>query len=319
MKPIIDMHTHTTLSLCCSDEGATVEAYLEKEAELGVQVLGISNHCWDKDVPGASGFYQKQSIEHCLQIRDEIPTDTRGIKLYIGVESEYCGMTDTLGMTAKGAENFDYILIPHTHVHMVNFVIEEDPKLKAARAEVERRLRETFPNFSEKQITRWMDILRRADAAQFSEGPDLPFVSNFMCESFVGLLNHPELNKFKDKVPTFVAHPFSAVGYSEADKDEMISYISDEKLDEMFALMGEKGVGFDISVNKFIREDGTDRVQMYRLIKAAKNHGVKFIFGTDAHSIVALGNAWREPQIIEHAGLTPDDFHPMARDFVKFE
>ncbi len=319
MKPIIDMHTHTFLSTCCSDESANAASYIDKAAELGIQVLGITNHCWDKIVPGASGFYQPQDVEWCLKIRDEIPEDKKGVKFYVGVESEYCGLTDTLGMTAENAVKFDYILVPNTHTHMVGFVIDEDPRLKAARAEVERRLRETFPNFSEKQITRWMDILRRPDARLLADGVDLHFVSNFMCESFVGLLNHPELNKFKDKVPTFVAHPFNAVGYSETDKDEMMSYVSDEKLADMFTLMASKGVGYDISVNNFVRDDKSERAQMFRLVEIAKSCGVKFIFGTDTHSVAGLGNAWKSAVVYKDAHLTPEDLHPMARDFVDFE
>lgn len=45
-----------------------MEEYLEKEAELCVQVLDIFNHCRDKDASGASGFYQK--TEHRAYVVD---------------------------------------------------------------------------------------------------------------------------------------------------------------------------------------------------------------------------------------------------------
>lgn len=316
MKPIVDMHTHTFLSACCAEETANAATFIDKAAEVGIQVLGISNHCWDNKMEGASPWYKPQDVEWCLQIHDQIPEDKKGVKLYIGVESEYCGMSDHIGISAENAVKLDYVLIPHTHTHMVNFVIPEDPAMQEARDEVERRLRETFPNFSEKQITRWMNILRTPDAKQFFKGVSIQFVSDFMCESFIGLLNNAELNKFKDKVPTFVAHPFIACGYSPEQADEMVSLISDEKLEEMFTLMASKGVGYDISVGNFVCNDKSERPQMFRLLAAAKACGVKFTFGTDAHSIAALGSAWKSAQIYEHGHLTPDDLHPMVREFV---
>ena len=318
MKPIVDMHNHTFLSACCMEEAATAKTFIDKAAEVGIQVLGISNHCWDARMPGASPWYAPQTVEWCLKIRDEMPEDTKGVKVFLGVESEYKGMTDELGISAEGAAKFDYVLIPHTHTHMVNFVIPYDNAYQEALQIMQRRLREAFPEVSARQIEKWMMMARQPDVKKMlPEYPvDHQFVADFMCKSFVGLLNNAELQKVKETVPTFVAHPFIACGYSWADSRKMVAMIPDEKFIEMFTLMAENGVGYDISIGNF-DVDHPDTCQMHRIVRLAKQCGVKFLFGTDTHSIKGLERAVNSAKIFENIPLTLEDLHPMYRDYVK--
>ncbi len=318
MKPIIDMHNHTFLSACCMEEAATAEAFINKAAEVGIQVLGISNHCWDDRMPGASPWYAPQTVEWCKTIRAEMPADTKGVKVFLGIESEYKGATDELGISAEGAKEFDYVLIPHTHTHMVGYVIPNDPPYLEALAVMEKRLREAFPEVSDRQIEKWMSMARQPDVKKMLDvyPVDHQFVADFMCDSFVGLLNNAELQKVKDTVPTFVAHPFIAGGYSYQDSRKMVEMIPDEKFIEMFTLMAEKGVGYDISICNF-DVDHPETCQMHRLVRLAKQCGVKFLFGTDAHNIKGLERAVNSARIFENIPLTKEDLHPMYRGFVK--
>lgn len=319
LKPVVDMHTHTFISACSSDETANAQNFLDKAAEVGIQVLGITDHCWDAKMPGASGWYAKQDIAWVKQIEKQLPVDTHGIKFYIGIESEYCGMSDHLGISAEGAAQFDYVLIPHTHTHMKKFVMPYDPIYDETSAAMTRRLREAFPEVSDRQIEKWSNMNRVADMETIMGGkpePDYQFLADFMCNSFVGLLNNEEFEKVRNTVPTLVAHPFNAVGYNLQEKNKMIRLISDEKFKEMFTLMAEKGIGFDVSVWNFNIED-PDNCQMFRIIKLAKECGVKFVFGTDTHSTAGLAGATRATAIYELAGFTKEDLHPLIRDFVK--
>ncbi len=319
MNPIVDMHTHTKISLCSSDENANVQNYIDKAVEVGIQVLGITDHCWDPAVPTTSGFYQKQDIEWVQQIRKQFPVDTKGVKLYIGIESEYCGMSDTLGITAEGARNFDYVLVPHSHTHMKNFVMPRDPIYQETAKKVEERMRAAFPEVSDRQIEKWMSMNRSADLEEIMGGkpePDYPFLAKFLCDSFVGLLNNEEFQRVKDTVPTIVAHPFNAVGYNLDQKGKMLELIPDEKFIEMFTLMAQKGIGYDISVTN-CKIDDHENCQMFRIIGLAKKCGVKFTFCTDTHSVAGLAHSVRSARIFELAGMTKDDLHPLIRDFVK--
>lgn len=318
MKPVIDMHNHTFLSACCHDEAATGAAFVEKARQEGIQVLGITNHCWDARMPGASLWYAPQTIEWCLQIHDELPADTGDVKVFVGIESEYKGMTDEVGISAEGAKNFDYVLIPHTHMHMVNFVIPYAPTYKKALGIMEKRLRAAFPEVSDDQIEKWMTAARQPDVKKMlSEFPvDHQFCADFMCESFVNLLNNAEVQKFKDSVPTFVAHPFYAYGYSKEDCQKMLSLIPDEKFKEMFTLMAGKGIGYDLSVCNFTLED-PENCQMFRIARIARNCGVKFLFGTDTHNVSGLKEASRSTELFEKLHLRKDALHPMYRDYVR--
>lgn len=320
MKPVIEMHTHTRISSCCHDDNACLATYIDKAAQIGVQVLGISDHCWDHPrMPGASPWYQKQDVAWVDQIRKELPIDTKGIKLFIGLESEYCGMSDTMGMSAEAAAGFDYVLIPHSHVHMKDFVMPRDPMYQTTAKEVEKRMRAAFPEVSDRQIEKWMNMNRAVDLEAVMGGkpePDLGYVAEFMCQSFVGLLNNAQMQKIKDTVPTFVAHPFLAVGYTREQNQQMIAMIPDERFQEMFTLMAQKGIGYDISVYNFRYED-VDNCQMCRIARIARDCGVKFTFGTDAHSVAGVGGAVRSAEIFNALPLTVDDLHPMIQNYVK--
>ncbi len=318
MNPIVDLHTHNNISMCCTEEAATAAAFVEKAAAEGIQVLGISNHCWDSCMPGAFWGYPPQNVEWCLKIREQLPEDTGDVKVFIGIESEYKGMTDELGISAEGALQFDYVLIPHTHMHMVNYVIPYNPAYQRAKGVMEARLRAAFPEVSERQIEKWMMMAREPDVKLFQDdfSVDHQFCADFMCDSFVALLNNAEVQKFKDKVPTFVAHPFCACGYSIEDCRKMLSLIPDEKFKEMFTLMAEKGIGYDLSVWNFMTED-PENCRMFRVARIARDCGVKFLFGTDTHDIAGLRGAHRSTELFHKLPLTKEDLHPFYREYVK--
>ena len=319
MNPIVDMHTHTRISLCCTDENATLQNYLDKAAEVGIRVLGISDHCWDKAVSGWSIGYQKQDVEWVKQIEAELPVDTHGIKLYIGLESEYCGMSDTLGITAESAKDFDYVLIPHSHTHMKDFVMPYDPPYQKISKQIEERMRAAFPEVSDRQIEKWMSMNRIPDIEDMLGGkpaPDYQFLADFLCDSFEGLLRNEEFLRVKDTVPTIIAHPFIAVGYSMQEWNQTLALISDERFIRMFTRMAELGVGYDLAVYACNRQD-PEHCQISRIVKLAKECGVKFVFGTDAHAISNLETAALCTEVAALAGLTEEDMHPLLRPYIK--
>lgn len=119
--PFHDIHVHTHLSLCSDDETATVENYLTRAKELGIEVLGISDHMWDsKNIPIKNQFYFPQSFERQLARKNEFPKVIDGIRLLWGCETEYAN--GVLGITEETAKKLDYVLVPHSHLHMKGFV-----------------------------------------------------------------------------------------------------------------------------------------------------------------------------------------------------
>ncbi|NLN19039.1 MAG: PHP domain-containing protein [Firmicutes bacterium] len=119
-----DIHVHTFLSSCSSDPKATPENYIRRAAELGLRTIGFADHLWDGGVPGASRWYAPQDLNHILQSKRMLPEDTQGVRVLIGCESEYCG-DGKVGLSTEGAKQLDFVLLPMSHFHMVNFVRPE--------------------------------------------------------------------------------------------------------------------------------------------------------------------------------------------------
>src|SRR5699024_7720060 len=117
-----DIHIHTKLSSCSSDSEATPENYIKIAKELGLEVIGFSDHFWDSNVEGASDWYSTQDFDHIMKIKDMMPEDTEGIEVLIGCETEYCG-NGNIGISPAIAEKLDFVLVPISHVHMKGFVL----------------------------------------------------------------------------------------------------------------------------------------------------------------------------------------------------
>jgi histidinol phosphatase-like PHP family hydrolase len=122
-QPLVDhdIHVHTFLSSCSSDPEALPERMLEVAAKCGLRTVGFANHLWDSAVPGASEWYRPQDMAHIGQIRDQIPAETRGIRVLVGCETEYVG-NGRVGISAAAAAQLDFVLVPHSHFHMEGFV-----------------------------------------------------------------------------------------------------------------------------------------------------------------------------------------------------
>jgi histidinol phosphatase-like PHP family hydrolase len=128
-----DYHFHSTRSPCCKDAGLVPSAALEHAVRCGYDSLCLTDHLWDADVPGASGWYASQDIAH---IRTVLPLPQHeGIRFFLGCETEYCGGTK-LGLTRGHFDMFDFVAIPTTHMHMKGFVRPENVITEAQMAEL---------------------------------------------------------------------------------------------------------------------------------------------------------------------------------------
>ena len=129
MKILHDTHTHNIYSHCCNDFTASTEAFIQRELELGIKVFGLSNHIWDETVKGASYWYKRQTIALAEEAKAYLSKEREGIRCLLGAEAEYYGCRDLVGMSAEGAKRFDYMLIPHSHLHMRNEVMADFPEI----------------------------------------------------------------------------------------------------------------------------------------------------------------------------------------------
>lgn len=119
MKIQHDFHIHTALSVCAA-ETAAAESYLASAEKFGLKKLGFSNHFWDSSVSGANEFYAPQDLAHLKKLKPEIEAVSWGdIQPFFGCEAEYDPFHHGIAVTEAAAEQFDYILVPNSHTHMM--------------------------------------------------------------------------------------------------------------------------------------------------------------------------------------------------------
>ena len=310
MKAFHDVHVHNYLSSCSPDNQATAAAMIAAAKELGIRLMGFANHTWDESVPlpAPSSFYKRQSMAFQRQIRTEIPADLGDLKVLIGAETEYCGMYDVLGMGKEAALELDFLLIPHTHVHMRNFVMPATADVTRGRS----KLAEVLAGIE--------GITPERAAAMAKSCPEkelepfmgektvdyIKFVSDFMVESFRGLVNNETLKSYSDLVPISIAHPFAPVG-DRVLSPEMTALISDNTYGELFEMAAKRGIGIEINGE-------TNTPEQIRMLGCAKEAGCKFTLGSDGHFVPEM---MRELPATEGAatalGLTEYDFMDFVR------
>lgn len=114
-----DIHLHTHLSRCGKTD-ATVENYVKTAKQLGIKLLGFTDHMWDSTFPGCPAFYDGQDFNHIELIKEEIAlTAHDGIKILHGAEVEYDPHRRDLAITEDHLRRLDYIIVPNSHTHMV--------------------------------------------------------------------------------------------------------------------------------------------------------------------------------------------------------
>jgi len=116
-----NVHVHTYLSSCCSDDQSTHENLIARAAGTGIKTIGFADHVWDRAVPDPSDWYRPQDAERVFQARDRLSAGHPDVRVLFGCESEYCG-GGKVGISPETAEKFDYVLIPNSHLHISGFV-----------------------------------------------------------------------------------------------------------------------------------------------------------------------------------------------------
>lgn len=317
-----DIHTHSTLSHCCYDPQATVANYVRRAAELGHTVFGLSNHLWDEKVAGASHWYKHQNISYGLQQMDCVPADTCGVKILCGTETEYFAAKDTVGMLAETAKRFDYVLIPHTHMHMRNQVMPDNADTQAIRAILAERIASVLPELTEDQVRRMANTLGYGEvdamvdnAVFFQPTVDMVrYCADFMVDSFKALMANAEFEKIARTVPTSIAHPFHPCGFKRDMQKKIIDAVSDEDLSDCFARAKTLGVNIEINTGAFCHpENDYENEPFIRVMKLAKAAGCRFTFGTDTHSLAGLDGIRKGDDISRIVGITQADLADIVK------
>ena len=118
-----DLHIHSNISSCCKDENQTKYAILNYAKRYKLNTVCVTDHYWDNTVTGASNWYKPQDFNHISKIKP-LPTDSE-VNFLFGAETE-CDKNFNLGMPISRFNDFNFVIIPTTHFHMVGFTIPEE-------------------------------------------------------------------------------------------------------------------------------------------------------------------------------------------------
>ena len=129
-----DLHIHSSLSACSNDPKQSADAILEYGKRNCLHTLCLTDHYWDDSIAGASDWYAPQNYAHIVQARP-LPQE-KGTAFLFGCETEL-RKDLVLGMPRSRFDDFDFVIIPTTHMHMTGFTISaEDKESNARRAQL---------------------------------------------------------------------------------------------------------------------------------------------------------------------------------------
>ena len=125
-----DYHIHSFLSSCSGDPEQTKENILEYAKKNGLKRICITDHYWDSSVEGASKWYMPQNFEHISEVKPLPSAD--GIEFLFGCETDFDKFL-TVGLPKWRFDDFDFVIIPTTHLHMKDFTITEEDQASNER------------------------------------------------------------------------------------------------------------------------------------------------------------------------------------------
>lgn len=118
-----DLHIHSVISNCSGDSEQTAENILRYAKAHGLKQICLTDHFWDESVPGASRWYREYHKFTDLIRALPLPQD-EGVEFLFGCETDM-DKNGVIGISPERYGNFDFIIVPTTHLHMRGFTIDE--------------------------------------------------------------------------------------------------------------------------------------------------------------------------------------------------
>ena len=118
-----DLHIHSGLSLCSGRADQNKERIMQYAKNSGLNTICITDHYWDSDLYTWNKFYIDQPFDHIARILP-LPQD-ENVKFLFGCETDM-DVAGTVGAPPKRYDDFAFIIVPTTHMHMGTFVLTEE-------------------------------------------------------------------------------------------------------------------------------------------------------------------------------------------------
>ena len=128
-----DFHIHSTISPCCHDENQTPEAILEYAKKNGFKSICLTNHLWDENVESEAEWHEKQRFD-CLITALPLPQD-KDVQFLFGCEADM-DYNYVVGISEERLSEFDFIVIPTTHMHLAGNTVRKKIETPKEAAEI---------------------------------------------------------------------------------------------------------------------------------------------------------------------------------------
>ena len=128
-----DLHIHSKLSSCSRDENQSSERILQYAKQNNLKTICLTDHFWDDALEDASSWYAVQNFAHISKALPLPQAD--GIEFLFGCETEMDKFF-RLGISKECIDNFDFVVVPTTHLHMMGFTIATEDNAYEKRAEL---------------------------------------------------------------------------------------------------------------------------------------------------------------------------------------
>ncbi len=116
-----DFHIHSTISPCCHDPNQTPQAIYEYAKRNNYRKICLTNHLWDETVESVAQWHEKQRFEF---LTSALPLPNDGsVKFCFGAETDM-DMNYVVGISKERIDEFDFIVVPTTHLHLSGYTIE---------------------------------------------------------------------------------------------------------------------------------------------------------------------------------------------------
>lgn len=279
MKVEHDIHLHTYLSVCGTDS-ATIEYYIASAKKLGLKKVGIADHMWDDKIPFV------ESMRHSRAAGDGEVV----LNWYRKQNIAHCReiLNDLAAADTQGVQFF------------FGGEVDYCPGLGAAITEEEAENLDfmVVPNSHTHHLM---------DKSIYAE----PYEKHaeFMLRATLDICTAPTA-----KYVTSLAHPFDPT-CPPHDPEYVVDALTDSQLKEAFCAAKEQNIASEINVSCFntCPDDQLHNHYMMRILKAARDCGCKFTFGSDCHAAPNQDVLLRGPKIAAILGITEQDLHEFVR------
>ena len=265
-----DLHLHSYLSLCSEDPAHTNERILQYAEELGLHTVCLANHFWDEKVEGCGGWgYEIQNFPY---VKQGLPVpQSEKVRFLFGCETEM-NKDLILGISKERMKEFEFIVIPTTHLHFPDFTLARENDTVKGRAKA------------------WVN---RFDAVL---NMDLPFhkigIAHLTCSLTAAFMGDTSVNRNQRLL-------------------EIFDSISNENMNRLFKKAAKLGVGIEFHsgcIKDIYNQNSTaDMEVLLRPYRIAKDNHCKFYCATDAHKVCEHVKADVFDKAVDLLGLEETD------------